>query len=911
MITINPLRFMNSCHLARAGRFCALALTFIVSSVLGTPLSAVQTVIINDVFADGNRTDPSLPESADWFINSSTNTSTSVANGWLTVTALSGAPHVLAHFPATTIAIGEAIELTFSFTSTVDFPNTSNGLRFGLFSSNGNPLFTGNGNPSTNVYIGYAGTTNGAPASGTPTQIRKRAAIANSLITSTNSYTQLVTAGPLASFPRDTIHHARLRVERLAADSVQLTVSYTGGALPPYVVTVPDSSAAVTVFDTVAISPASISPLSLTNIAVIHYGPTPPSIVQPPQSLTVAAGDAAIFTASVAGSAPLSYQWNHNSVPIPGATKPSLTLLSTTADDAGDYSLTVTNDAGSITSSAATLTLDLTPVVPVVRQQPFSQTVAPGGTATFTVRASGTPPYAYQWRRNGVVLPGSTAATLSIPNVTLNAAGHYTVDVSNSVGSTSSHAATLTVAGPLGSTALLHDTFSGANITTQNLPASAAWWASSTSSPTLALQSGALLVPAGKHALAYFAAQNAAQTLAVGEQLTAKFDVTFSVVGTASGGFRLGLYHSNGAARAGNGENASFSPFDGIMVAISARYPDSVPALSSAFSLRARLPSANNGALLSTTEAYGPASAYGRNSQSFEAGVPYQFRLSVLRATPNSLQVTFTATGGALLDYGFQGELASSVSAFDAFAILSTSTNGSTFTMDNVVITHTAAPMAVAPTFLAQPQGATVNPGESVTFTADATGTPYPTFQWRHNEAAIDGATGPAYTIATVLAEDAGAYDVVVTNSAGSVTSNAATLTVGTPLTALQNWRVTYFGSSEATGNAADLADPDADGLVNLVEYALGFDPLQADAAAIPAAAAANGQWIFNYTRPAVRPGVVYVVEVSTNLTTWTAAGVTHEQVAVVGETAAWQARYPQASAPNLFFRLRVSHDAP
>lgn len=94
---------------------------------------------------------------------------------------------------------------------------------------------------------------------------------------------------------------------------------------------------------------------------------------------------------------------------------------------------------------------------------------------------------------------------------------------------------------------------------------------------------------------------------------------------------------------------------------------------------------------------------------------------------------------------------------------------------DPVVIGVT---LVSAPTITATllPQTAVV--GNSVTFTITATGTPPPSFQWRHNGTAITGANGASYTIPSVTTADAGTYDVVVTNSAGTATSNAVQLVV-------------------------------------------------------------------------------------------------------------------------------------
>ena len=66
-------------------------------------------------------------------------------------------------------------------------------------------------------------------------------------------------------------------------------------------------------------------------------------------------------------------------------------------------------------------------------------------------------------------------------------------------------------------------------------------------------------------------------------------------------------------------------------------------------------------------------------------------------------------------------------------------------------------------------------------------------------------------------------YRVKATNANGdSFYSNVANATT---LTAIQNWRSAHFGTIDNSGNAADTADPDDDGLSNLLEYALGTDP--------------------------------------------------------------------------------------
>jgi uncharacterized repeat protein (TIGR01451 family) len=96
--------------------------------------------------------------------------------------------------------------------------------------------------------------------------------------------------------------------------------------------------------------------------------------------------------------------------------------------------------------------------------------------------------------------------------------------------------------------------------------------------------------------------------------------------------------------------------------------------------------------------------------------------------------------------------------------------------------TATLTVNGIAPTITAQPQSQTVTTGSNVTFSVTATGNPTPTYQWSKGGVAISGATGTSLALTNVQTGDAGTYTVTVTNSAGNVTSTAATLTVNSPV---------------------------------------------------------------------------------------------------------------------------------
>ena len=91
--------------------------------------------------------------------------------------------------------------------------------------------------------------------------------------------------------------------------------------------------------------------------AVLLLTNAPPAITTQPQSQSVLAGQTATFSVGATGTPPLNYQWFFSGTNIAGATTNPFTLANVQLTNAGNYSVVITNIAGSVTSSAASLTV--------------------------------------------------------------------------------------------------------------------------------------------------------------------------------------------------------------------------------------------------------------------------------------------------------------------------------------------------------------------------------------------------------------------------------------------------------------------------------------------------------------------------------------------------------------------------
>ena len=187
---------------------------------------------------------------------------------------------------------------------------------------------------------------------------------------------------------------------------------------------------------------------AIPTAATATRGGTPPVILDPPLSQVVLGAQDTRFNVGAAGAPPLRYQWRCNGASLPGATNSILLLTNAQPAQTGDYEVLVYNDAGSIVSPTATLAVLSGPTIlqpprTVSVRIPPDPSAAPSTNATFVVQASSGSSLRYQWRQNGVNLPGATNSSLTISNVKAADWGEYVVAVTDDVGTVLTPAAWL------------------------------------------------------------------------------------------------------------------------------------------------------------------------------------------------------------------------------------------------------------------------------------------------------------------------------------------------------------------------------------------------------------------------------------------------------------------------------------
>ena len=185
----------------------------------------------------------------------------------------------------------------------------------------------------------------------------------------------------------------------------------------------------------------------------------------------------------------------------------------------------------------------------------------------------------------------------------------------------------------------------------------------------------------------------------------------------------------------------------------------------------------NNATLTVNSAATAPSITSQPASQTVTAGQTATFSVSASGTAPLSYQWRKNGTNitGATSS-SYTTPATTTADSGSTFSVVVSNSAGSA-TSNNAVLNVNSG--ATAPSITTQPANQSVNAGQTAAFSVSATGTAPMTYQWRKNGTSISGATSSSYTTpATTMADNASTFSVMISNSAGSVTSNNATLTV-------------------------------------------------------------------------------------------------------------------------------------
>ena len=445
-----------------------------------------------------------------------------------------------------------------------------------------------------------------------------------------------------------------------------------------------------------------------------------PAITAPPVSQTVEAGKTATFMVTATGGGTLAYQWKKNGVDVSGATSNPYTIAAAMADDGSKYSVAVSNSAGTTTSSEATLTVTAAAVVatkPAITTQPAAQTVVTDTTATFSVQATGGGALAYQWKKNGTDIPGATSSSYTTPATTMaDKDARFSVMVTNSAGSVTSNEAKLGVS----ATAV---------------------------APAITTQPAAQSVVAGSVA-------------------------NFSVIASGTSPFSY-QWKKNGTDISG----ATSIPYTIATTTMADSGAYSVVVTNSAGKA-----TSTDAALTVTATAVAPAITTQPAAQTVTEGESATFSVTASGTAPftyqwkkNGTDIEGVTTSSHTTDATAIGDSGA------VFTVVVTNSVGSVTSSGAALTVNAAAVAPVAPTITTQPTAQSIAAGATATFSVAATGTSL-SYQWKKNGLNITGgmgATTNTYTTPAMgYAGNSAVYSVEVSNSAGSVTSSSATLTV-------------------------------------------------------------------------------------------------------------------------------------
>ena len=195
------------------------------------------------------------------------------------------------------------------------------------------------------------------------------------------------------------------------------------------------------------------SPTFTYTIEVAAAQGTAPAISAQPQTQTTDEGQSVTFSVTASGDPAPTFQWRKDGAEVTGATSSTFSISSVATNDAGAYTVVISNASGNVTSASATLTVTAAAVAPAIIGQPSNQDASVGSNVAFSVTIDGSPS-GYQWFRHRAgdsagaqAIAGATSSTLNLSGVQAADMGFYFARVSIGGSTVDSATAILTLAG--------------------------------------------------------------------------------------------------------------------------------------------------------------------------------------------------------------------------------------------------------------------------------------------------------------------------------------------------------------------------------------------------------------------------------------------------------------------------------
>ncbi len=573
--------------------------------------------------------------------------------------------------------------------------------------------------------------------------------------------------------------------------------------------------------------------------------PTPPTITTQPVSLTVNAGQSASFTV-VATGFPLNYQWFKDGTNLNGVTSHGHGLDHASFNDAGSYTVVVTNSVGSVTSAPpAVLTVNAALPgavvewgvnfsgqvnVPVAAQSGVTA-IAAGEYHTVALKTDGS---VLAWGQNDV---GQTTIPVEAQSgVMAIAAGEiHTVALKNdgsvvAWGDNAEDQTTVPLAAQSGVTAIAAGAYH--TVALKNDGSVVAWgYAGIVTTVPVMAQSGVTAIAAGGYHTV--ALKNDGSVVAWGDNWAGQTIVPVAaqsgVMAVAAGNSHTVALKTDGSVLAwGDGSYGQMNvpvPAQSGVTAIAAGYGHTV-ALKNDGSVmvwgrndygQATVPVAAQSRVTAIAARGGHTVALLGDGRPVVTVPPVE--QTALLGNTFRLAAMVVGNGPLFYQWRFNGvDIAGATNAL--LELLNVQTNqagGYTFVVTNALGAVTGAVAQVTVLVPAHvdplPPSTTVLLGSNVTLSANAEGTPPLRYQWRKNGANIPGATNSNYTITNVQVSDGGAYTVVVQNDYGTATSDPTLLIVQVPPQAPgDNFanRVAIIGTNGVVGGTNRFATKEA-----------------------------------------------------------------------------------------------------